>query len=379
MKSLKTLLLVSTVSFAVTSGASAESYRFSTWLPDSESTSVVAREFTVPEIAKRTNGSIEFEMFTGGALMPPKAHLAGTGDGVTQYGFHTSGYTPSDLPIANAVSGFGFVEPDPTIIGFAWTDFLMHDPAQNAEFQQHNVVPLGGFSTPTYPALCASEKPIVTLDDIKGKKIRLPGGLTANLAEYVGAVPVNIPAPEIYQALQTGQIDCAGIVPLWLNIDNTLDEVVKSVTLLEWTGSFNSPIALYNKDWWQGLSNEERQVLIDVAAEGTAKIQVRFTVLTQKAYDDAHANKGVVIVKPDASIENKVQEWKDAGYGDMAGIAKNTYGIADPEALFATFTPYIDKWRGLLEGVDRADEAKLAALLKEHMTNDIDPATYGMK
>ena len=378
MTNFKTYLLAGGIGLAVAASASAETYRFSTWLPDSESTTVTAREFTVPEIAKRTNGAIEFEMFTGGALMPPKSHLSGTGDGVTQYGFHTSGYTPSDLPIANAVSGFGFVEPDPTIIGFAWADFMMHDPAQNAEYQNHNVVPLGGFSTPTYPALCSSATPIKTLADIQGKKIRFPGGLTANLAQYVGAVPVNIPAPEIYQALQTGQIDCAGIVPLWLNIDNNLDEVVKSVTLLEWTGSFNSPIALYNKDWWKGLTNEQRQILIDVAAEGTAKIQVRFTVLTQKAYDDAAKNKGVVIVEPDESIQKKVQEWKDAGYGDMAGIAKNTYGIEDPEALFASFMPYIEKWRGLLNGVDRADEATLAKLIKENMTNDIDPATYGM-
>lgn len=375
----KTLLLTGGLGLAMASGAAAETYRYSTWLPESESTSTVGREFFVPEVAKRSNGEIEFEMFSGGALMPAKSHLTGTGDGVAQLGFHTSGYTPSDLPIANAVSGFGFVEPDPTTIGFAWADFMMHDPAANAEYQNHNVVPLGGFSTPTYPILCKDETPIVTLDDIKGKKLRFPGGLTANLAEYVGAVPVNIPAPEIYQALQTGQIDCAGIVPLWLNIDNTLDEVVKSVTLLEWTGSFNSPIHLYNKDWWQGLRTDQRQLLIDLAGEATAKIQVRFTVLTDKAYNDAKANKGVVIVEPDASIQNKVQEWKDNGYGGMADIAKNTYGIQDPEALFASFQPYIDKWRGLLEGVDRADEAKLAALVKEHLVGDIDPDVYGMK
>lgn len=378
MKPLKPALLAGGVSLVLTAGAFAETFRDSTWLPESESTSQTNLEFFLPEVAKRTNGEIEFEFFTGGVLMPPKAHLSGVGDGVVQKGFHTSGYTPSDLPLANAVSGFGFVEPDPTTIGFAWADWMMHDPAANAEFQGHNVVPLGGFSTPTYPVLCTSETPIRTLDDIKGKKLRFPGGLTAALAEYVGAVPVNIPAPEIYQALQTGQIDCAGIVPLWLNIDNTLDEIVKTVTLLEWTGSYNSPIHLYNKDWWKGLTSEQRKILIDLAGEATAKIQVRFTVLTDKTYKDAQEKKGVVIVEPDSSITDKVAEWVNAGVGDMAGIARDTYGIENPQALFDSFTPYIDKWRGLLDGVDRTNEEALKALVLEHMVGDLDPDVYGM-
>lgn len=112
-------------------------------------------------------------------------------------------------------------------------------------------------------------------------------------------------------------------MPLWLNIDNTLDEIVRSVTLLEWTGSYNSPIHLYNKDWWQGLTTEQRQILIGLAGEAAAKIRFRFTVLTEKAYSDAGA-KGVTIVEPDASITEKVAEWVEAGVGDMAGIAKNT-------------------------------------------------------
>lgn len=111
------------------------------------------------------------------------------------------------------MSGFGFIEPDPTTIGFAWADWMMLDLAANAEFQDHNVVPLGGFSTPTYPILCKSETPIVTLEDIQGKKLRFPGGPTANLAQYVGSVPVNIPAPEIYHRCRPARSTVPGSCP----------------------------------------------------------------------------------------------------------------------------------------------------------------------
>lgn len=358
--------------------ASAETFRASTYNVENESTTVVLKWF-IEELASQSNGEIDFELFTGGALMPARSQLSGVGDGVAQLSFHTSGYTPSELPLSNALSGFGFIEPDPTIIGAAWADWVMHDPAALAEYTGNNVVPVGGFSTPNYPALCSSTTPIVTLDDLKGKKIRLPGGLTSALGAYVGAVPVNIPAPEIYQALQTGQIDCAGIVPLWLNIDNTLDEVVRSITLLDWTGSYISPIHVYNRDWWAGLSDDQRRMVLDTAARASAKIQVRFTVLTEQAYNDARDKKGAVIVEPDASITDKVAEWVEAGVGDMAGVARSAYGVQDPEALFDSFTPYIEKWQGLLEGVDRTDEEAIAALFLEYLVGDLDPASYGLE
>jgi len=132
----------------------------------------------------------------------------------------------------NSLAGFGFVEPDPVTIGAAVADWLMHDPAAQKEWLDHNVVAFGGFSTPSYPIICNTAEPVTSLKQLKGLKIRWPGGVNAKLTEDLGGVPVNIPGAEIYQALQTGQIDCAGVPATWLNIDNSLDEVSKSTTLV---------------------------------------------------------------------------------------------------------------------------------------------------
>jgi len=375
---MKSLLLAGGLMAAALSGATAETYRASNYNTDNEASSQVMKWFA-EEIAKATNGEIAFEVFTGGSLLPAKTSLQGIGDGVAQMGFQISVLTPSDLPLTNSISGYGFVLPIPTAIGAAYADWVMHDPAANAEFTSHNVIPVGGFSTPTYPIICNTSKPVTELEQLKGLKIRFPGGLITKLAKDLGAVPVTMPAPEIYQALQTGQIDCAGILAAFLNLDSTLDEVSKSVTLLGWSPAFYSPIQIYNADFWKGLTTEQRAAIIKLVARAHAKLQVRLNSDNQKALDTTRG-KGHPIVEPGESIKKAVADWIAAGVGDMASVAKDTYGVQDPQALFASFDPYVKKWENLIANVkDQASEEELYALFAEHLYKDIDPATYGIK
>ena len=62
-----------------------------------------------------------------------------------------------------------------------------------------------------------------------------------------------------------------------------------------------------------------------------------------------------------------------------AGIARDTYKLENPEAVFATFEPYVTKWTGLVQGLkDRNNEDELTQLLLDNMFKDLDPAVYGM-
>jgi TRAP-type transport system periplasmic protein len=54
-----------------------------------------------------------------------------------------------------------------------------------------------------------SNQPIRTLADWKGKKLRVYGSESADLAKALGAAPVSIPFGEVYTALQRGVVDGA--------------------------------------------------------------------------------------------------------------------------------------------------------------------------
>ncbi len=374
----KSLLLASSFSIALAGAAAAEDYRAGAWQPQNEQT-VIGMQWFADELDTATDGEINFEVFPGGVLYPPKASLTALEDNIVQMGTVTTGYLPSDLPLSNSLSGFGFMAPNPTVLGAAYADWVMHDPRGHAEFADQGVIAIAGFSTPMYPIICNTAEPITELEQLQGLKIRFPGGANATLAEDLGAIPVNIPATDIYQALQTGAVDCAGILAGWLNIDNSLEEVSKSTTLMDWTGSFASPLLNFNEEFWAGLTPEQRSVIFEKAARAHARVQIAFNETNQKALDMAEAN-GHIVIEPGESIQNAVSEWVDAGVGDMAGVAKSAYGIEDPQAVFDSFEPYVEKWSELIGGMEEVnDEDALTTLFIENMYNDLDTATFGVE
>ena len=56
------------------------------------------------------------------------------------------------------------------------------------------------------PGLLHTKKPVKTLEDLKGMKIRSTG-FSAKVVEALGAVPVAMPQGETYEALSKGIVD----------------------------------------------------------------------------------------------------------------------------------------------------------------------------
>jgi TRAP-type C4-dicarboxylate transport system substrate-binding protein len=377
MKFTKVILMASAMATSFAATAYAEKYRLTTYAPPNEAASI-HQTYIADTLREKTNGAIDFEVFYASTLVPAKEQMKAIGNGVAHAGFQAMGYVPSDAPMNGALTAYGFIEQNATAIAMAFADWGMHDAGALAQYAKNNVLPFGGFSTPTYPFICNTDEPITSLKQFQGLKVRFPGGANAKLTQDLGGVPVNIPGNEIYQALQTGAIDCAGILAGWLNIDNSLDEVSKSVTLANFTGSYNSPVHLANLDFWRSLTNEQRAIYLETTARASAKMQIKFNTDNDKALATTAA-LGHPIVELDDEFKAAVQAWVDDGVGDMAGVAKSTYGIEDPAAFFATFDPYVKKWGALIRGMENVnDEDALTQMIMDNMIGDLDPASYGM-
>ena len=57
-----------------------------------------------------------------------------------------------------------------------------------------------------------SKKPVTSLDQLKGMKVRLPGGMVAEVFERFGVSTTSMPGSDIYPALEKGTIDAADYV-----------------------------------------------------------------------------------------------------------------------------------------------------------------------
>ncbi|MFV0437406.1 MAG: TRAP transporter substrate-binding protein DctP [Desulfopila sp.] len=108
-----------------------------------------------------------------------------------------------------------------------------------------------------------SKHPVHTPGDIKGLKVRVMNSpVYIDTFKQLGASPVAIPFPEIYNALQTGVID-AQENPLITSILVKFTEVNRYVTKTQHT--VTECVIVVSPDYWQTLSDADKQIFRQAA------------------------------------------------------------------------------------------------------------------
>jgi TRAP-type mannitol/chloroaromatic compound transport system substrate-binding protein len=116
--------------------------------------------------------------------------------------------------------------------------------------------------------LIHSKKPIRSLDDFKGLKIRMPGGLIAECFTAIGARTVTLPGPDVFSALETGAIEAADFVGPAINYSLGFAEVSKYIVMgPASTPCLHQPVDAmafsFNLKTWNGLSDHLKKLLTD--------------------------------------------------------------------------------------------------------------------
>lgn len=70
-----------------------------------------------------------------------------------------------------------------------------------------------------------SKKPVKSLDDLKGMKMRVPGGMVAEVFQQFGVSTVSLPGSDIFPALEKGTIDAADYVGPAVNYELGFSQV----------------------------------------------------------------------------------------------------------------------------------------------------------
>ena len=324
-------------------------------------------------VKELSNGELQPEVYTGTVLLAPRANLQGIQDNVVQVAHHAAIYTPSEMPVANAVQELGFNYDDPLVGILAVTDFSLNNPTQLAEWEELDIVYLGAYNTPSYVLFC--REPVRNIDELRGKRIRTAGSTVSAWVEQAGGTPVNVPSSEMYSGLDRGSLDCATNAPNDL-IDRSLWEVAEHTTLLPtgmyWSGSQWG----FNSGFWASLSDEERDVFKEATANAMTRMIVQFLNASESALEEAAAH-GNNIYEPEEDLMASVEAFRDEALANVYDKARDEYGVEDPEALIDDFIATYEKWDALISEVDREDGEALAELAMEEIYNKL-PADYGI-
>jgi TRAP-type mannitol/chloroaromatic compound transport system substrate-binding protein len=109
-----------------------------------------------------------------------------------------------------------------------------------------------------------SRKPVRTLEDLQGLKLRTAGAWV-EISQGMGAAPVTIPGGDTYTALERGTIDATEWGTLWENVSPGFHRVTKYV-IIPGVHQPTAPFELViNQNTWGELSERDQQIIRDAA------------------------------------------------------------------------------------------------------------------
>lgn len=151
-----------------------------------------------------------------------------------------------------------------------------------------------------------SNKPINSLDDLKGFKLRLPEvDYYVEMAKAFGAIPTVITWPEVYTALQQGVVD-GQENPIETIYSMKFYEVQPYLALTKHILTFGQVMA--NKKYWDSLPSEMQSIILAGAEKMRIKQAELVDELENTALDDLR-NKGIIITEPDREPFRKATKY----------------------------------------------------------------------
>lgn len=216
-------------------------------------------------VSERT-GTTEFAYFPGEQLGKAKDMLSLTQTGVTDIGYVGPSYVSDKMPLS-AVGQLpeAFKTSCEGTLAY-WEIARPGGALDKAEFAPAGVRLLMAMVLPPYNLL-TSRREITGLESMKGLKIRSTGGALDLAVQKIGGVPVQMPAPEVREALSRGTID-AGLFPYPSVTPYGME------TFLDWGTqgqNFGSFVATYviSQEKWDSLPAEVQQAMTEIGEDLT--------------------------------------------------------------------------------------------------------------
>ncbi|MYD94157.1 MAG: TRAP transporter substrate-binding protein [Chloroflexi bacterium] len=240
------------------------------------------------EIAASSDGRVTIQVFPAMQLGGRPADLYGQArDGVVDLAWTLPGYSPGRFPLTE-VFELPFVCSDAVATSQALTTF--HRKWMRHEYRDtHPLV----FHATAPGQIHTVDDQVRTLADMKGLEVRAASQTVAAMLEALGAVPVGMPVPQVYEALARGVVEGA-MVPWTIMRPFRLHEVTRHHTEV---GLGCTPFVLaMNRARYEGLPDDVRQLLDDSTGMALARRLGRIWQEDEEAGREIARHRGHPIV-----------------------------------------------------------------------------------
>ena len=267
------------------------------------------------EIRKRTDGEVDIQMFFAGALGKAKENLELLRTNAIDIAMMSPGYFPAQLPMHAAPNSIPMTMEKVEHATELIERLLDEVPAMEEEAKANGVKTLFFHHLNPYQLVC--KEPVTDVAGMAGKKMRTWGKALPQAVEAVGATPVTLFLPEIYEGLARGTVDCIPF-SVDLMISYKIYEVAKHMSdITVWLGPTNGTwISLAA---WDQLSADQQKIVEEVSREAMRKD--RDATLASGSKSREKLKELGVQFHPFPDSEK--QKWKDANPDFFADFIKD--------------------------------------------------------
>lgn len=292
------------------------------------------------EIERRSGGNIKVEIFWAESLGKAKEIIDLVGSGAVELGATAPGYFPSRLPFSGATNSLPMVFKSNKQAQIITTKLGDMDEIR-AELEANNIWPLFYHSINNFHVLCT--KPVKSLADFKGLKVRSYGKYVPILWETLGATAINSLTPELYEGLQRGKLECA-YFPDELSAGLKLYEVAKYQSAADFGAIPTWPIYVNYDLFWNQWTPEVRELFMEVSKDAAARDIEMVAEAGRAALADAQANQGVELLPFDEqqTLEEVAPDFLDVWLGEQ-----------EKEGRGEGATRIVAEWRRLLNEIPK--------------------------
>lgn len=265
MKSILNRLAAATVcaalaaSFSAPAGAQQKVMTIGSWLSPAHPMNAVVLPAWGEWISQATNGRVtaRIEYHQG----HPKGVFDGVEDCVYEAGWSFHGYVPGRFKLTK-MAELPLLGARPEAASRAhWRVHRKH----LAKADEHDGLILAALFTHG-PGQIMMREPVNGIGDMRGKKIRIGGGIQAQIAERMGVVGVAAPGSKVYEILSQGVADGV-FMPVGEQKTLRLAEVAKFI-LAQPEGMYLGSFGVFLcPDFMESLSAEDRAAIMKVSGE----------------------------------------------------------------------------------------------------------------
>ncbi|MDM8005260.1 MAG: TRAP transporter substrate-binding protein [Phycisphaerae bacterium] len=214
------------------------------------------------EIEKRTDGRVKIKIHPGGTLTAADKCYDGVVNGISDIGMSCFAYTRGRFPLLEGLDlPIGY--PNGSVATRIATELTMkYKPAELSDVHVLYIHAHG-------PGILASKKPVRTLDDMKGLKVRATG-LSTKIVAALGGNPQAMPQGDTYEALQKGVVE-ATFCPIETLKGWKQGEAINFVTDSSAIGYTTAMFVVMNQKAWDKLPADIQKVFTETSQEWVAK------------------------------------------------------------------------------------------------------------